>query len=201
MKKPLPTIYTKTARMLARTSILLIATVFLAGCGSKLNGTYEGDSNAKFDRMTFKSNGKVDITDMGTTTECAYKVDGKSVKLIGFGGQSQVSLVFQVDKAGNLNGGEMIGKYYFVGGDPNRMYGIYAGTGDETVEFKPDGHLIITTSGNTILGSYTVAGKKLTITTEGSLSIPRQTIVLKIVNQNTLEDEHGRQLHKQGPAS
>lgn len=185
-------------RMFIQFTTLVLFTVFLAGCGSKLNGTYEGDSNAKFDRMTFKSNGKVDITDMGTTSELAYKVDGKSVKLIGLAGQA---LVLQMDNAGNLNGGEMIGKYYREGSDPNRMYGVYAGSGGETVEFKPDGHLVVNTSGDMIFGTYTVAGKKLTITTEGTFTRPRQTLVLKIVNSKTLEDEHGRQLHKQESAS
>jgi len=59
-------------------SMLMAAAVLLAGCGSKLNGTYEGDMG----NYTFKRDGTVVQEALGMKMELKYEVDGKDVKLI-----------------------------------------------------------------------------------------------------------------------
>lgn len=58
--------------------ILVALTLTLAGCGSKLNGTY-GNNMASY---TFNSNGTVVQETMGIKIEMKYELDGKNVKLI-----------------------------------------------------------------------------------------------------------------------
>jgi hypothetical protein len=184
-----------SAKTLAQVCILIIATVFLAGCGKKLNGTYAGGMGAHFDKLTFKSNGKVEMNAaMMGSTEAAYEVDGNNVKLLGAGGQAQV---LTMDNQGCLDGGEIIGKYYLVGKDPARIYGTYAGQTEDKLVFTPDGHVTLQMPDNMLFGSYTVAGSQVTVTTEKTFSVPSQTIMLKIISQDTLEDNTGRQMHRQ----
>ncbi len=57
MKTMLPKCYPKTVATLARVAILIVATAILAGCGSKLSGTYKVDANGGIpvEKMNFTS--------------------------------------------------------------------------------------------------------------------------------------------------
>ncbi len=71
---------------------LLSAVLLLAACGSKskLDGMYSDELGAT--SYTFKSNGKVSISAMGTqVSETNYEVDGNKVK-IGPGGNLVMTL-------------------------------------------------------------------------------------------------------------
>jgi PBP1b-binding outer membrane lipoprotein LpoB len=111
MKKILPTRHAGVTTTLARVAILIAATVFLAGCGSRLSGTYKVDSNGgiPFEKITFTSGSKVELTTAMTeaTTEATYVVEGDKVKISAAG----MTQIFTIDKNGCLNGGEMIGKF------------------------------------------------------------------------------------------
>jgi hypothetical protein len=97
------------SKYLAVALFALLLTTFLAGCdgGSKLDGTYVGAPHAHFEKLTFKSEGKVELTFMGSTSEATYVVEGDKVK-ISAAGQTQI---FTVDKQGCLDGGGIVGKY------------------------------------------------------------------------------------------
>lgn len=64
--------------------VAITISILLAGCGSKLSGTYSatiaGDAKMAYE---FQSSGKVFIDNgFGMKTEMPYEVDGKHVKLV-----------------------------------------------------------------------------------------------------------------------
>jgi outer membrane lipopolysaccharide assembly protein LptE/RlpB len=77
---------------------LLSAALLLAACGSKLDGTYTDGSGMM--SYTFKSNGKMAQTVMGTEVEMNYEVDGNKVKLI----TPQGKLVMTLLEDGSIQG-------------------------------------------------------------------------------------------------
>lgn len=110
MKEMLPKCHSKAVATLARAAILIIATAFLAGCGSKLSGTYKVDSNGgiPFEKMNFTSGSKVELIDAGGgITEATYVVEGDKLKISAAG----MTQVWMIDKDGSLNGGQTIGKF------------------------------------------------------------------------------------------
>lgn len=95
--------------LLARVAILTMTVAFLAGCGSKMSGTYAVDGNGGlFKKMAFTSGNKVELTTIfGVTQEATYVVEGDKLK-INTAGQIQI---FTIDSKGCLNGGGPIGKF------------------------------------------------------------------------------------------
>jgi hypothetical protein len=109
MKKIFSKCHSRAVATLARVAILIMATAFLAGCGSKLSGTYKVDTSGgmPFEKMEF-SGSKVELTDAnGGMTEATYAVDGDKVK-ISVAGMTQI---WTMDKDGALNGGGVIGRF------------------------------------------------------------------------------------------
>jgi hypothetical protein len=86
---------------------LTAVVVLLAGCGHKIRGTYSGAGRGFFDKLTFESGGKVEISFMSMTKEGSYEVDGKRVKVTA-GGDTQI---FTIDDHGCLDGGGLLGRY------------------------------------------------------------------------------------------
>jgi hypothetical protein len=110
MKTMLPKCYSKTVATLARVAILIIATAFLAGCGSRLSGTYVADANgmSPFEKLNFTSGSKVELTHpVEGTVEANYVVEGDKVKIT----VSGQTLVWTIDKSGSLNSDGIYGKY------------------------------------------------------------------------------------------
>jgi len=110
MKTMLPKSHSKAVAMLARVAILIIATAFLAGCGSRLSGTYKVEANGgmPFEKMNFTSGSKVELTDAaGGISEATYVVDGNQVKVSAAG----MTQVWTIDKDGALNAGQTIGRF------------------------------------------------------------------------------------------
>lgn len=110
MKTMLPKCYPKTVATLARVAILIVATAILAGCGSKLSGTYKVDANGGIpvEKMNFTSGSKVELTYVGDKViEASYVVDGDKLKVSAAGMVS----IFSIDKDGAINGGETIGRF------------------------------------------------------------------------------------------
>lgn len=70
-------------------AFLLASMVILAGCGSKLNGTYGSDMAS----YTFNRNGTVVMDTFGTKVELKYELDGKDVKIIAPQGTMIMTLV------------------------------------------------------------------------------------------------------------
>ncbi len=102
--------HSKAVATLARIAILIVATAFLAGCGSKLNGTYAADTNSMspFEKLNFTSGSKVELTHVVEgTIEATYVVEGDKVKIT-LRGQT---MVWTIDKSGSLNSDGMYGKY------------------------------------------------------------------------------------------
>jgi hypothetical protein len=110
MKTMLLKCYSKTVAMHARVAILIVATAFLAGCGSKLSGTYTADPNgmSPYEKLNFTSGSKVELTHaVEGTIEATYVVESDKVKIT----VSGQTLVWTIDKSGNLNSDGMYGKY------------------------------------------------------------------------------------------
>ena len=86
-------------------ALLVSSILALVACGSKLEGTYTDASGAIM--LELKSGGKAELTFMGETGQCTYKVDGKSVMLNCRGDNT----VFTIHDDGSLTGppGSFIG--------------------------------------------------------------------------------------------
>ena len=84
---------------------LLAAT--LAGCGSGISGDYGGDDCAIFQKLSFRKNGALFVTAMGTEIGGKYKVDGDKVTLI-VEGESGVVLT----RKGNTLEGSVLGQTF-----------------------------------------------------------------------------------------
>ena len=111
MKKSSTNSLNNLTTTLVRNGILILAVTFLAGCGSKLSGTYKIDSHGgmPFEKMTFTSGSKVELTTAITeaTSEASYVVDGDKLK-ISAGGQT---VIFTIEKDGSINSGGAIGRF------------------------------------------------------------------------------------------
>jgi hypothetical protein len=110
MKTMLPKCYSNSIAMLARIAILIVATAFLAGCGSKLSGIYtaDPDSMSPYKKLNFTTGSKVELTHaVEGTIEAAYVVEGDKVKIT-LRGQT---MVWTIDKSGSLNSDGIYGKY------------------------------------------------------------------------------------------
>ena len=60
-------------------AVLAAGMIFaLTACGSKLNGTYEGEMGS----YTFKSNNTVVVDTLGAKMEMKYELDGKDVRIM-----------------------------------------------------------------------------------------------------------------------
>ena len=99
--------FTKITSAFALRATLTLAIVLIAGCGRHLSGTYTGEPDAHFEKLTFKSGGKVELSFMGSISEATYALEGDRVK-ISAGGMTQI---FTLDKQGCLDGGGIVGKY------------------------------------------------------------------------------------------
>jgi len=71
------------------------------------NGDYTGVGNSFFEKISFRSGGKVRITAMGMTKVGTFEMDGKEV-LITIGTETNV---FEIDAQGCVVGGDLLGKY------------------------------------------------------------------------------------------
>jgi hypothetical protein len=110
MKKMLLKCHSKAVTTLARVALLIVAAAFLAGCGSKLSGTYKVDSNGGIpvEKMNFTSGSKVELTYVGDKIiEASYVVEGDQLKVSAAG----MTQVWMIEKDGSLNGGETIGRF------------------------------------------------------------------------------------------
>jgi hypothetical protein len=82
--------------------------LLLSGCGQGLSGTYvQRAQGGIFDKLTFNSDGKVDLTMMGNTVVASYTVSGSRVE-ISANGQTQL---LTIDAQGCLDGGLVMGKF------------------------------------------------------------------------------------------
>jgi len=110
MKTMLTKSHSKAVTMLARVAILIVTTALLAGCGSRLSGTYTADENSisPFEKLNFTSGSKVELTHaVEGTIEATYVVEGDKVKIT-LRGQT---MVWTIDKSGSLNSDGIYGKY------------------------------------------------------------------------------------------
>jgi len=82
--------------------ILVIAVLLLSGCGSKIDGTYTDSSRTV--TYTFKSNGTVLMSTMGTEVELKYEVDGDKIKIQTGAPQGSASLVLTLLDDGSIQG-------------------------------------------------------------------------------------------------
>ncbi len=74
-----------------RGPLALLATLWLAGCGSGLHGTYSDRMGAM--QYQFKSHGNVSVVVMGIETELKYRVEGRHVKIISPQGNQVLDLL------------------------------------------------------------------------------------------------------------
>ena len=86
---------------------LLVALLGCAGCNSGVQGKYLGGDEGFFESLDFKSDGKVEITFMGSAREGTYVVEDSKVKVTA-GGDTQI---FTIRDDGCLDGGGLVGSY------------------------------------------------------------------------------------------
>ena len=79
-------------------ALVLLAAAWLAGCGSRIHGTWSDRMGAM--QYRFKSGGNASVAVMGIETELKYTVDGKHVKII----SPQGSQVLDLQDDGTLEG-------------------------------------------------------------------------------------------------
>jgi len=94
---------------------LLVASLCAPVHAAGLDGDYTGVGNSFFEKISFRSGGKVRITAMGMTKVGTFEVDGKEV-LITVGAETNV---FTLDDKGCVVGGGFLGKYCKGGGTPD----------------------------------------------------------------------------------
>lgn len=91
-----------------KTVIILCITLLFFGCFKKgLSGTYVGKENAFFEKMSFTSKDKVELTFFGSTTEASYTIEDGKVKISNTG-ENQI---LTITDDGCLDGGGFIGTY------------------------------------------------------------------------------------------
>ena len=178
--------------------------------GARLDGDYVGTGNSFFEKLSFKSGGKVRITFMGMTKVGTYEIDGKEV-LITTGNETNV---FTIDEQGCVVGGGLLGKYCKggaaqddaakaaqdgrtdnqgakgAGGKPASLSGIYkAGNREMSIalDFKPDQKVRVSVAGTkakkeSVNATYKVTGDRVTV------SVPDGSPPLVLTRKgNTLE--------------
>ena len=172
----------------ARMSITLFASAIAlavpsAAWAAKLDGEYQGTGDSFFEKLTFRSGGKVRVTFMGMTKVGTYEIEDNEV-LITVGNETNV---FTLDEQGCVVGGGLFGKYC-KGGEGKatkekgtdkgsaskvaRLSGVYeVGNPDMTIalDFKTQDKVRITVSGAKAKkesrdAKYTVVGDRVTIT-------------------------------------
>src|SRR5947207_11187534 len=90
----------------AKIRLAAAAGLFLAACGRGVTGTYTGEDGF-FDKLTFKSGGKVEITFMTMTREATYVVESDRIRITNSGDTQ----TFTIDEQGCLDGGGLLGRY------------------------------------------------------------------------------------------
>jgi hypothetical protein len=106
MEEKVKQIKFSTSKLLA-SGVLLMWSVLLTGCGSKVEGnTYVGNGGVV--QVEFKSGGKAFVATGPVSTPCTYSESGKTVTLVCEGDKT----VFTVDDDGALSGpqGGMLGR-------------------------------------------------------------------------------------------
>lgn len=173
-------------------------------CGAALEGDYAGTGNSFFEKLSFRSGGKVRVTFGGMTKVGTYEIDGKEV-LITLGNETNV---FTLDAQGCVVGGGILGKYCkggdkaATGEDADKgsaaaasdkspsLAGTYkAGNAEMNIalHFKPDQKVRVTVAGKkakkeSVDATYKVAGDRVTI------SVPDGSPPLVLTRKgNTLE--------------
>jgi hypothetical protein len=168
--------------------VLLVLAVALASAvwAAKLEGEYLATGNSFFEKIAFKSGGKVRVTFMGMTKVGTYEIEGDEV-LITVGNDTNV---FTLDAQGCVAGGGLLGTYCKggkrqassskdtdkEGGAHNvskiaKLSGVYkAGNSDASIvlDFKTENKVRITVSGAKAKkeshdAKYTVVGDRVTI--------------------------------------
>jgi hypothetical protein len=92
-------------RSLLGMTFLVVLVLLLASCGSKVEGTYSNANGSVM--LELKSGGDANLTLMGETMPCTYKVDGSQVSVDCKGDTT----VFTIHDDGSLTGppGSLIG--------------------------------------------------------------------------------------------
>jgi hypothetical protein len=188
--------------------LAVCATAPLAASGARLEGDYQGTGNSFFEKLSFRSGGKVRVTFAGMTKVGTFEVEGNEV-LITVGNETNV---FTIDAQGCVAGGGLLGKYCKGGNAassdgskraagnergaaptasaPGGMSGIYK-AGDKNMSialnFKPDQKVRVTVAGKqakaeSVDATYKVSGDRVTI------SVPDGSPPLVLTRKgNTLE--------------
>jgi hypothetical protein len=177
---------------------------------AKLEGDYQGTGNSFFEKLSFRSGGKVRVTFAGMTKVGTFEIDGNEV-LVTIANETNV---FTIDAEGCVVGGGLLGKYCKggsaskdgdeaatsgggdkqgaapSGGETAGLSGIYkAGDGNMNIalDFKPNQKVRVTVAGKkakkeSVDATYKIAGNRVTI------SVPDGSPPLVLVRSgNTLE--------------
>jgi hypothetical protein len=169
------------ASILIRLSTIIMVAVSLTGCGDTLNGTYSGAGQGFLDKLTFMSDGTVEVTFMQMTKEGTYAIDGKKVKIT-LGDDTHV---LTLDDRGCLDGGGMLGIYCTNGGGGRRiatgsgLLGVYkAGDSEASImlDFQNGQKVRVTIAEagggkGTAEGAYEINGQRITLTVPGGMPL------------------------------
>jgi hypothetical protein len=126
---------------------LLVLTICMAApltaWSGKLEGDYEGTGNSFFEKLSFRSGGKVRVTFAGMTKVGTFEVEGEEV-LITIGNETNV---FTLDAQGCVVGGGLLGKYCKGGSAQKDGDKAAAGEGSDKNRAAPAGSQPATLSG------------------------------------------------------
>jgi hypothetical protein len=198
---------TRSNIFFATLSFAISVTIPLAGWGASLEGDYQGTGNSFFEKLSFRSGGKVRVTFGGMTKVGTFEIDGNEV-LITIANETNV---FTIDPQGCVVGGGLLGKYCkggsaaksgdkaaasgvsgtsSTGGAPAALSGVYkAGNPDMSIalDFQENQKVRLTVAGKkakkeSVDATYKIAGNRVTI------SVPDGSPPLVLTRSgNTLE--------------
>jgi len=99
-------------KLLILAAALVLAFLLFSG-GGKLSGTYTLVPNSTmmgaYEKLDFTSGTRVELATMAGPLPATYKVNGKKLTLTANNGQT---LVLLIDRHGDIDGGEMVGKFH-----------------------------------------------------------------------------------------
>lgn len=93
--------------MIRKPLVATLLSLFLAACGSSIEGVYSGKDTGFLDQIEIKGDHKVELMFMGMLKEGTYEIEGDRIKINNAG---EINIL-RIDGDGCLDGGGILGRY------------------------------------------------------------------------------------------